>query len=167
MGNHTLVEIKSCSSPQGTRIYFSKGKFDNWCVFIANNGSTRAPHDKTYFQTLKKLAEKYGNDLIYDRFVQVYNKTSTKCYANVIQLIEDFCEELDKEDREPFWITLATIYFAMVAEENKEFTKLGKRIKRLGIHQILQENLDVAKAAQYSKGMKWRQIHEECINRGF
>ena len=55
----------------------------------------------------------------------------------------------------------------MVAEENKQFTKLGKRIKRLGIHQILQENLDVAKAAQYSRGMKWREIHDECIERGF
>jgi hypothetical protein len=167
MGINALSEIRSCVSPQGTRIYFSKGKFDNWCVYLKKNGTAQAPHDKTYFQALKELSDKYGADVIYNKFVEIYDRTSNKCYANVVQYIEDLSADLDKEDRESFWDTLTTIYFAMVAEENKKFTKLGKRIKRLGVHQILQEDLDISKAAHYSMGMKWRQIHDECTERGF
>ena len=167
MGRHPLIEIRSCTSQYGTQVYFSKGKFDNWCVYLKKRGEARAPHDKSYFKSLKTLADKYGEDVIYDKFVEVYKKTSIKCYSEVVDYIQDLSEELEEEDRELFWNTMPTIYFAMVAEENKQFTKLGKRIKRLGIHQILQENLDVAKAAQYSMGMKWREIHDECIERGF
>ena len=167
MGANTLIEIRSCTSSYGTQIYFSKGKFDSWCVYLKKNGNAQVPHDKSYFKALKELAAKYGEDAIYDKFVQIYEKTSVKCYANVVNYIEDLSQDLEEEDRELFWNTLTTLYFAMVAEENKKFTKLGKRIKRLGIHQILQEDLNISEAAQYSKGMKWRQIHDECVERGF
>ena len=56
---------------------------------------------------------------------------------------------------------------AMIAEENKANTKLGKKIKRLGVHQILIENITPNISANYSKGMKWREIEKECKERGF
>jgi hypothetical protein len=55
----------------------------------------------------------------------------------------------------------------MVAEENKTNTKLGKKIKRLGVHQILIENMKPEIAANFSKGMKWQEISNECKIRGF
>jgi hypothetical protein len=55
----------------------------------------------------------------------------------------------------------------MIAEENKENTKLGKRIKRLGMYQTLVEKLDPFLAANFSRGMKWQEIDEECHKRGF
>jgi hypothetical protein len=40
----------------------------------------------------------------------------------------------------------------MVAEENYPGTKLGKRLKRLGVHQILIEGMKVETAANWSRG---------------
>ena len=55
----------------------------------------------------------------------------------------------------------------MVAEENKAFSKLGKRIKRPGVYQVLQENIDYNTAANFSRGRKWRELSEICAQRGF
>lgn len=54
------------------------------------------------------------------------------------------------------WFTV--IYAGMVAEENKENAILKKRIKRLGMHQLLIENESPHFAANFSKGRKWREL---------
>jgi hypothetical protein len=56
---------------------------------------------------------------------------------------------------------------AMIAEEQKQYTKLGKRIKRLGIHMLLIEQLSVHEAANIMRGMGWRDIAVLCDERGF
>lgn len=56
---------------------------------------------------------------------------------------------------------------AMISEEQKEHTKLGKRIKRLGIHKLLIEGIPVNKAANFMRGMKWREIDKICLKLGF
>jgi len=45
--------------------------------------------------------------------------------------------------------------------------KLGKRLKRLGVHKILMEGMKVDIAANWSRGRPWREISEECERRGF
>ena len=61
-----------------------------------------------------------------------------------------------------------TIFYAgMIAEENKKHAILKKRIKRLGLHQILIEDADPKYAATFSEGKKWRELDVECTNRGF
>ncbi|WP_396035026.1 DUF7004 family protein [Candidatus Cyanaurora vandensis] len=64
-------------------------------------------------------------------------------------------------------IIFTIIYAGMVAEENKKFTKLGKRVKHLGVYQILIEGMPAHQAANFSKGKKWREIATDCKNRGF
>lgn len=51
---------------------------------------------------------------------------------NIVVVVKNFSEYSNK-----FAIVFTIIYLGMVAEENKLGTKLGKRIKRLGIHQVL------------------------------
>ncbi len=53
------------------------------------------------------------------------------------------------------------------AKENKLGTKLGKRIKRLGIHQVLYDRYSPAAAASFSRGLPWTRIDNECKLRGF
>ena len=69
------------------------------------------------------------------------------------------------------WQTLELIYsilyMGMIAEENKENTILGKRIKRLGMYQTLIENVPAEISANYSRGMKWHELDKECNKRGF
>ncbi len=54
-----------------------------------------------------------------------------------------------------------------IAEERKAGTRLGKRIKRLGIHMLLIENTPVQEAANFMRGMRWRDIARLCEERGF
>ena len=55
----------------------------------------------------------------------------------------------------------------MVAEENKENTKLGKRIKRLGVHLLLFEKYIPEKAVNSLKGASWQKLNKMCLERGF
>lgn len=67
-----------------------------------------------------------------------------------------------------FAIVFTIIYLGMVAEENKiGYKKLGKRIKRLGIHQVLYDRYSPAAAASFSRGLPWTRIDNECKLRGF
>ena len=59
------------------------------------------------------------------------------------------------------------VYYAMVAEENKKGSKLGKRIKLLGVYQVLIEGMNPLEASNFSKGLKWITISNHCRKRGF
>jgi hypothetical protein len=61
----------------------------------------------------------------------------------------------------------AILYAGMVAEEKKEHKVLGKKIKRLGIYQVLIDREEPAFAANFSRGMKAAQLKVECEKRGF
>jgi hypothetical protein len=55
----------------------------------------------------------------------------------------------------------------MVAEENKEHAILKKRIKRLGLYQVLVENMEPEQAAIFSKGKKWTELDKLMKEKGF
>ena len=64
-------------------------------------------------------------------------------------------------------VIFSILYMAMIAEEQKANTRLGKRIKRLGIYKLLIENRSVYEAANFMRGMGWREIAKLCEERGF
>ena len=87
-----------------------------------------------------------------------YDYDETEAYV-VIQ-------ELDKtytEDTENRW---RKFYMTMVAEERKENTILGKRIKMLGVYNVLFDNLNPVYTAKYMRGMRWYELEELMIERG-
>jgi hypothetical protein len=59
------------------------------------------------------------------------------------------------------------IYAGMIAEENKENAILKKRIKRLGMHQVLIDGMKPEEAAVFSKGKKWKELDEIMRSKGF
>lgn len=59
------------------------------------------------------------------------------------------------------------LYAGMIAEENKENTILKKRIKRLGVHQVLIDNVSPGETAVFSKGKKWKELDEIMRLKGF
>jgi hypothetical protein len=63
------------------------------------------------------------------------------------------------------WFTV--IYAGMVAEENKKNAKLKKRIKRLGMFQVLIEKKSAEYAANFSKGKKWKELDTIMLSAGF
>jgi hypothetical protein len=155
----------------GSALDFFRGGFDHWQVRLTrpNMGiSWYPPTDTQYFKFLKDLSHKYGHDTVYNDFIEIY-KVTTKDLENcnaVFSLIYSISSKYTDDSLE-VEIWLSVLYMAMVAEDNRRWTKLGKRIKRLGVHRVLLENVTPKVAADESKGKPWREIDKECKIRGF
>jgi len=161
------VERKIIEFIDGSILTFNSGTFDDWCVYLQELSSAKyAPRDTVYFESLAKLAIQYTGLKIYRDFVQIYDVTDQSIKPEVLSLIEDLSKYYGK-DFLSFQKLLTIVYAGMVAEENKAHTKLGKKIKRLGMHQILLEAMPAPQAANFSKGKKWQEIDTECKQRGF
>jgi hypothetical protein len=151
----------------GGFIEFDKGSFDNWCVYVTRaNGERFAPTDIQYFSRLKTLAKKHKTRVIYDDFVAIYNRTGPEVDKNVLELISVLSRHYGKDTLEmEIWFNV--LYAGMIAEENKENAVLKKRIKRLGIYQVLIENMAPEEAAAFSKGKKWTELNRLMKQKGF
>jgi len=153
--------------PDSTKIEFDFGGFDSWCIFIARPNQPRyAPKDTEYFGVLKNLGFIYGNKKVYDDFVKFYNLTTTLVEKTTLDVIVQLSTEYKSHEAEIcLWFTV--LYAGMIAEENKQNAILKKRIKRLGLHQVLIEGFEPAIAANFSRGKKWRELDVLCKEKGF
>jgi len=160
-----MQKIKDLNN--GETIIFDRGSFDKWCVYVVNeDGNKKPPKDVEYFSIIVELALKYGDERMYKDFVEIYDMTSKYLDGHVLKKIDDIaagyeddCNDIQK------WFTV--LYAGMVAEENKENMILKKRIKRLGMHQILIDKMNPVDAAIFSTGMKWRELDVIMKERGF
>ena len=151
----------------GGSIEFDTGNFDNWCVFVTKPGGQRfAPTDIQYFRRLSILGKKYGHKQIYEDFVVIYNRTQKTIDPEIPRLIAGL-SRFYKENALEMEIWLNVLYAGMVAEENKENAILKKRVKRLGMYQLLIGKFSPEDAASYSKGKKWKELDEVMKNYGF
>lgn len=146
---------------------FDRGRFDEWCVYeVAVDGSRRASRDIDYFTDLSNLAVAYGRERVYADFVLVFECSgSADTKASVSGVVE--ISKTYPNDEEGILRTLLILHMAIVAENLKANTRLGKRIKRLGVHQLLFENRTVSEAANFMRGMGWREIAGMCEERRF
>lgn len=157
--------IKSFSD--GSYLEYDNGKFDEWCVYMVEpNGNKRPPLDIDYFAELKQLSIKYGINTVYSAYVFVYENTRKEVDETGIESAYNASTRFVKDQQNVHKI-FTILYMSMIAEENKKFTKLGKRIKRLGIHKLLFENASVYEAANFMRGLNWREIDVMCTERGF
>ena len=151
----------------GSFLEYDRGQFDDWCVYLNSpDGSRRPPLDRDYFTQLQEFSGIYGVDRIYSDYVAVYelvgkavDNNSLSEISRIASFYGDDSLELDK--------IFSILYMAMVAEERKAYTKLGKRIKRLGIHKLLIEGRTVYESANFMRGMNWKAIDALCKERGF
>lgn len=115
---------------------------------------------------LKNLAERFGTNKVYSDYIRVYDLTgkqiSNDCLDSISRLSEEYGTSAIQVDT-----IFSILYMAMIAEERKAGTRLGKRIKRLGIHKLLIEDRPVHEAANFMRGMGWRDIAHLCEERGF
>lgn len=151
----------------GSIIEFDSGAFDEWCVYLTRNGEKKyAPRDVQYFTDIQNYAQKYTTKKVYDDFVKIYDITNSKINKDVLDRITVISNDYG-EDRIIIDIWFTVIYAGMVAEENKKNAILKKRVKRLGMYQILIENQSPSFAANFSKGKKWRELDVIMRNYGF
>jgi hypothetical protein len=147
---------------------FDQGGFDQWCVYIVeSNGSKTPPHDTTYFADLKKISHYYPNNKIYDDFVRIYDQTTKQIDENVLTLIDSIVATYSIEHQTIIEQWFVAIYGGMIAEENKAGAILKKRIKRLGIYQVLVLNMSPTVAANFSRGKKVAELSPLMKSYGF
>ena len=171
----------------GSYLEFAKGKFDDWCIYLTRPGQKRyAPRDEIYFAQLLQYGNKYGARLIYDDFISIYDRADKQLEDEAFQHIHEIAQKFDGDSLE-IEILYAILYMGMVAENNKKFTVLKKRVKRLGVHQVLVDGIPPQEAANFSKKELWLNnpqkmaiwnafgdnvpfwqiLDRECISRGF
>jgi hypothetical protein len=151
----------------GAVLEFGPGNFDDWCVFLTRPGQAAvAPSDRDYFAELRALAARHGNYRVYEDFIQVFDRTGAVVEEAVLRLVSTLAAGYRRDATEAERL-LAILYSGMVAEENKAGAKLKKRIKRLGVHQVLLEGLPSEVAADFSRGRPWQELDAECRQRGF
>lgn len=151
----------------GSTLCYDTGRFDDLCVYLAGPTVPRhAPKDVGYFTTLLELGAAHGRHKVYADFVRVYESTGRavdqKVFAVITEVAGSYANDALNAD-----VVLSILHAAMVAEENKANTRLGKRVKRLGVHLVLIEGVSPAQASNFSRGMKWTAIDAECRRRGF
>lgn len=147
----------------GTRIWFGKGNFDDWCVFVKEKGEIKCYTDKDYFNVIKSLSKIYGVEMVYDDFKTIYFSVNEQ--FDIHKMVSK-CESVAKHYAEKtlkWWIVL---YMTMVAEENKKNKILGKRIKHLGIYNILFDKYEIDYVTTYMNGMKWYELNKLMNERG-
>lgn len=139
----------------GSILEVGGGEFDNYCVYLTRpNVHRHRPKDYQYFNRLLKYAAQYGNGHIYQDFVTVYNLTGNQVQQNVLDTIAVLSQQYQNNAID-IEIDYTILYLGMIAEENKANAILGKRVKRLGVHQVLIDGVSPMYASQYSKRNTW------------
>lgn len=153
----------------GHKIEFiwNEGQFDKWKIFHKQpSGLQKPPLDKDYFQFFKSISKDFTPERIYTDFVYFYEVTGNYVSKTVLKIIEELTNKYPIINEE-LRINFVIIYAGMIAEENKEGTILGKRIKRLGMHQLLLEDFTPDEAANFSRGKKAEELNLLMKLKGF
>lgn len=145
------------TTPTNHRIYFDRGKFDEYCVYHINDkGKKSIPLDEHYFKWIKDLANQYGTDKVYKDFLKIYEISNEDLKENLCLKISNMIDmHYPHEDTTHWWVIF---YMTMVAECKKKNAILKKRIKHLGVYNVLFDNYDIAFIISYMRGKKWQEL---------
>ncbi len=137
-----------------------------WFVYFDETVSDR--NHAGYVENLRKLqkfAAKYSPERIYGDFVKIYDATQYNVNPDTLDLIAVISESYGSDAADMNYL-LTIIYFAMLSEQHRKDTKLGKRIKRLAVYQALFDKVQPEEVT-YFPPRKWWLIDAQCSQRGF
>jgi hypothetical protein len=149
------------------KVLFDRGTFDDFCVYVSDEYNKKsAPKDTEYFEFFRNLSEEHGIDKVYNDFISIYEMTDTTISFDVRNKIDEIVKSYPNNIQFEIEKNLTVIWGGMIAEENKDNTYLGKRVKHLGMYQVLKENMDVEEAANFSKNKPWRELDSLMKEKG-
>lgn len=165
-----LVDVFK-TEDQRVMLGFGPGKFDDWCIYVISQDKKwmKFPTDEWYFGIVKSWTAFRAPELIYADFVKIYDATTADANLPATRKVIEIIRGLTfnyKDDFEAL-VIFTILYMGMIAEENKAGAVLKKRIKRLGMHQVLIEGLPVEEAAHFSRGRSTFELAPYCLERGF
>jgi len=148
-----------------TVLGFGRGSFDEWCIYVSGGDYQKFPLDEWYFQILLDWTKHRSAEDIYEDFITIYNKTNQAVAQEVLDEILALSNHYSNQEQAAVIWTI--LYMGMIAEENKANAILKKRIKRLGVYQVLIEGISPKIAANYSRGLGADYLDKVCYYRGF
>lgn len=141
--------------PDETVLVYDKGKFDDYRVSFYKDGThLLSPTDAQFF---KFVLGRNNNDESWEHIKQIAAQIDKDTEFSSVILPSSSIEE-DK--------MYSAYAAAVISEERKKYSKLGKRIKLLGYYQVLILGYKPYEAANWSRGKKWTEINEECERYG-
>ena len=143
--------------------WFGEGNIDEWCVYcVKPNNRTWFAYDHEYLSWIRKMGKFHGEEKVYTSFCKIFDNVSYDYNMNDgYQIVHEVSKEYNNTDH--FW---AWFWMTMIAEERKENAILGKRIKRLGVYNILFDKYKLKHIVKYMVGMKWYDLEDLMIERG-
>ena len=156
----------------GGQCWFQQGGKDMWfAAFDSSKGVDLFATDKEMMEYLEAFQELHGGILV-SHLWNVYSLVKTRFEVPSVIPIQDdwdkimgFAQEYGNEVADAERI-FGYVYFVMIAEEHFPNTKFGKRIKMLGILQVLVGKMTPEKASKWSccgdSGMTVGKIRAEC-----
>jgi len=161
-------EIKSLIIAFNDKTYlcYTRGAFDSWRVtFLDSEGKqTSSPKDTAFFDYFISLTQ-YGNtrERIFkeikslSRHISHNSPTELEYLRDEVLMVGELLS-IPKEEILKFEKATMSLLAAMLSEEKKAFTKLGKKLKLLGLHQVLIGGMEPKVAANWSRGKPWVEI---------
>lgn len=160
-----LREVKRLRN--GTVFSYGMGSYDEWCVYESNlEVRAKRVGDHDYFKKIRELGNIYEISDVFKTFCSIYNRTTTEINENILKDISETCEQYE-DDYDKAEYAFCLLYLSMVAEMNKEYSRLGKRVKGLGIHQLLFQKMKIHDIANFTRGKKWFEVAAACERYGF
>jgi hypothetical protein len=142
-----------------TLLLYDRGSFDEYRVSFYDNKlhHRSSPHDAQFFNFLLKMGQP---ETVWQMIVSLARQIDKHTEFQNINLPK-LSGSLEEEK------VFSALAAAMMAEERKAKTKLGKRVKLLGCHQVLIQKIPPRVAAKWSRGKPWKEIAVECEKWGF
>jgi hypothetical protein len=133
-------------------LVYEAGQFDKWRVtFYYADGRRTSPTDVDFFRYFLSLQD---NKAVWQVIREIGNQIDRTTEFGDVEI-----HTLRGTEEEEKWFSAYAA--ALISEERKAKTRLGKKIKLVGACQALCENMDVQEAANWSKGREWRQVDQE------
>ena len=149
------------------------GRFTDYAVIDFNFD---APKDVDYMQDIRDFAQRRGQDEIWASFMELYETIPQERGVGLTHEMWEKSVEIASRYPEETGVRrlFDCLLCAMIAENNrlKKYgspydTKLGKKIKALGVYQAIYEtDMPIRDVANFSKKKVWKWVSEECRKRG-
>lgn len=134
--------------------------------FVSPDGSESCWHVKNCFDDLWLLSRKYSQTRIYDDFLQIFDMTGMEPDDRVFDKISSIAETYsdynrDRKSARTAERAFCVLYLWMIVENQRAHAPLGKRVMRLGVHDLLIQADSPQLASSYLKDMSVEQIEAQ------
>ena len=147
------------------------------CVYEDGQWNHYRFQDRYYFEQVNYLMEysdhRYNAVYVENTLRQVYDLSWMYIYEPLdiqcrygLYTINQIVKNLYSKDVDVLVPILSVIFYGMLAENNKQGTKLGSSIKMNGLYKLVHEKTDVIKACDCYRGGSYQAIMHECLSYG-